>query len=106
MHGTSTPIGDSTETLVIKKAFGDRAYHIPCSSIKSMTGHKQGSTGALEVAVCLLAMRDDMIPPTVNYEYPDPACDLDYVPNRARRHRVNIALSNSFSFGGRNTVII
>jgi 3-oxoacyl-[acyl-carrier-protein] synthase II len=105
-HGTSTPIGDATETVVLKKAFGDLAYKIPCSSIKSMTGHMQGATGALEIAVCLLAMRDDAIPPTINYEYPDPACDLDYVPNRARQRRVNVALSNSFSFGGRNTVIV
>jgi len=106
MHGTSTPIGDATETVVMKRAFGDLAYRIPTSSIKSMTGHMQGATGALEIAVCLLAMRDDVIPPTTNYEYPDPACDLDYVPNRARARRVNIALSNSFSFGGRNTVIV
>lgn len=105
-HGTSTPIGDATESLVMKKAFGDHAYDIPCSSIKSMTGHMQGATGALEIAVCLLAMRDNAIPPTINYEYPDPACDLDYVPNKARMRRVNIALSNSFSFGGRNTVIV
>lgn len=106
MHGTSTPIGDATESVVIKRAFGEHAYDIPCSSIKSMTGHMQGATGALEIAVCLLSMRDNMIPPTVNYEYPDPACDLDYVPNKARKRRVDIALSNSFSFGGRNTVIV
>jgi 3-oxoacyl-[acyl-carrier-protein] synthase II len=106
MHGTSTPIGDATETFVMKKTFGDIAYRIPCSSTKSMTGHMQGATGAVEIAACLLAMRDSRIPPTINQEYPDPACDLDYVPNRARAHRVNIALSNSFSFGGRNTVIV
>jgi 3-oxoacyl-[acyl-carrier-protein] synthase II len=86
--------------------FGDTAYNLPNSSIKAQLGHMQGACGSTEIAACCLAMRDSMVPPTINYEYPDPDCDLDYVPNKARHRRVNIAASNSFSFGGRNTAII
>ena len=105
-HGTSTPAGDKAETLVIKKVFGDRAYDLPVSSIKSQLGHMQGACGSTELAACCLAIRDNILPATMNYEYPDPECDLDYVPNRARRRPVDIAASNSFSFGGRNTAVI
>ena len=103
-HGTSTPLGDKAETVVIKKVFGDHAYRLPVSSTKSTLGHLQGACGASEVAACCLAIRD--LPPTINYEVQDPDCDLDYVPNTARRRRVDIAASNSFSFGGRNTAIV
>ncbi len=105
-HATSTPLGDKTETLVVKKVFGEYAYRLPISSIKSCLGHVQGACGSSELAACCLAMRDDLLPPTVNLDYPDPECDLDYVPNKARHHRVSIAVSNSFSFGGRNTAIV
>ena len=105
-HGTSTPLGDKAETVVIKKTFGDYAYRLPISSTKSTLGHLQGACGASEIAACCLAIRDNVLPPTINYEYSDPDCDLDYVPNVARRRRVNIAASNSFSFGGRNTAVV
>jgi 3-oxoacyl-[acyl-carrier-protein] synthase II len=105
-HGTSTPKGDVAETRVLKRAFGDLIYQIPCSSIKSMTGHMQGASAAVEVAVSALSIRDNVIPPTINYEYPDPDCDLDYVPNKARHRRCDVVLSNSFSFGGRNTAVL
>lgn len=105
-HGTSTPLGDKAETVVIKKTFGDHAYNLPISSIKSQIGHMQGACGAIEAAACCLSIRDNIVPPTINYEYPDPDCDLDYVPNVARRHNVEVAASNSFSFGGRNTAVV
>ena len=105
-HGTSTLLGDKAETLVIKKVFGAHAYKLPISSTKSTLGHMQGACGATEIAACCLAIRDNLLPPTINYEFPDPDCDLDYVPNVARRRRVDIAASNSFSFGGRNTAIV
>jgi 3-oxoacyl-[acyl-carrier-protein] synthase II len=105
-HGTSTPLNDASETRAIKMAFGDRAYKVAISSTKSMTGHLMGSAGAIEAAFCLLAMRDDILPPTINYETPDPMCDLDYVPNEARRTRVNVAMSNSFGFGGHNGTVV
>ena len=105
-HGTSTPLGDKAETVVIKKVFGDAAYKLPISSTKSTLGHLQGACGASEIAACCLAIRDNILPPTINYEYADPDCDLDYVPNVARHRRVNIAASNSFSFGGRNTAVV
>lgn len=105
-HGTSTPLGDKAETQVVKKVFGEHAYKVPVSSIKSTLGHMQGACGSTEVAACCLSIRDNIVPPTINYEYPDPDCDLDYVPNVARRRRVDIAASNSFSFGGRNTAIV
>src|SRR5439155_24615722 len=105
-HGTSTPLGDKAETIVVKKVFGEHAYNIPVSSIKSTVGHMQGACGAAEIAACCLSIRDNIVPPTINYEYPDPDCDLDYVPNVARRRNVEIAASNSFSFGGRNTAVV
>jgi 3-oxoacyl-[acyl-carrier-protein] synthase II len=105
-HGTSTPLGDKAETVVIKKVFGEYAYNVPISSIKSTIGHMQGACGSTEIAACCLSIRDNILAPTINYEYPDPDCDLDYVPNVARRHNVEIAASNSFSFGGRNTAVI
>jgi 3-oxoacyl-[acyl-carrier-protein] synthase II len=105
-HGTSTPLGDRAETVVVKKVFGDCAYNLPVSSIKSSLGHMQGACGAVEMGACCLAIRDNIIPPTINYEFPDPDCDLDYVPNIARHRRVDIAASNSLGFGGRNTALI
>lgn len=101
-HGTATAVNDCVETAALKRAFGERAYQIPVSSIKSMLGHMIAAAGAVEVIACLLTMRDGMIPPTINYEEPDPDCDLDYVPNEMRRAEVRVALSNSFGFGGQN----
>lgn len=101
-HGTSTSVNDRIETLAIKRAMGDAAYRIPVSSIKSMLGHMIAAAGGVEAIACLFAMRDELIPPTINYEEPDPECDLDYVPNHARRANVRTALSNSFGFGGQN----
>jgi 3-oxoacyl-[acyl-carrier-protein] synthase II len=105
-HGTSTYYNDKLETHAIKTALGDAAYNIPVSSTKSMTGHMLGAAGAAEAAICLLAMRDSKIPPTINYTTPDPECDLDYVPNVARDATVDYALSNSFGFGGHNVTLI
>ncbi len=105
-HGTSTSKGDVAETRVLKRAFGELIYKIPCSSIKSMTGHMQGASAAVEACVSALTIRDNILPPTINYEYPDPECDLDYVPNKARHRRCDTVLSNSFSFGGRNTAVV
>lgn len=106
-HGTSTDANDSTETAAIKHVFGeDRAKQIPISSTKSMTGHLLGGAGAIESLVCLLAIRDGVIPPTINYETPDPECDLDYVPNEAREVAVTKAMTNSFGFGGHNAALI
>ena len=104
-HGTATPLNDTSETRAIKAAFGETAYDIPVSSTKSMTGHMMGATGALEAIFCIQAVRDDVIPPTIHYQTPDPDCDLDYVPNKARETDVNVALSNSFGFGGHNAVL-
>ncbi len=101
-HGTSTPAGDLAETMGIKRAFGEQAYRIPVSSTKSMTGHMLGAAGGAEAIFTILAIRDQVAPPTINYETPDPACDLDYVPNTAREMRIDVALTNSFGFGGTN----
>lgn len=106
-HGTSTGLGDKAETVAIKRVFGDHAYKVPISSTKSMTGHLLGATGAVEAAVACLAIRDDSIPPTINLENPDPECDLDYTPLKARTNvPVNVAMSNSFGFGGHNACLI
>jgi len=105
-HGTSTPANDATETAALKAAFGDDAYDIPVSSTKSMTGHLLGGAGALEALLSVLAIRDGVLPPTINYEYPDPECDLDYVPNEAREASVEYVMSNSFGFGGHNVALI
>jgi len=105
-HGTSTPIGDAIETTAVKRFFGDRAGKVPVSSTKSMTGHLLGGAGGLEAGICILALRDQVLPPTINYENPDPACDLDYVPNQARKATVRYALSNSFGFGGTNAALL
>lgn len=105
-HGTGTPLNDSAETAAVKYALGDAAYDIPISSTKSMTGHMMGSTGALEAMFCLQAIRDNKVPPTINYTEPDPECDLDYIPNEARDVDVTVAASNSFGFGGHNAVLV
>ena len=105
-HGTATPLNDITETAAVKEVFGDYAYKIPMSSIKSMTGHMMGATGALEAATCIYAIRDGIVPPTRNLTEPDPLCDLDYVPQEARKHKVVAAMNNSFGFGGHNSVLI
>ena len=105
-HASSTGIGDQTETAAIKLALGeDTAHSIPISSIKGATGHCLGAAGAIEAAITILAIRDQTLPPTINYDIPDAACDLDYIPNRARNHHVDVALSNSFGFGGHNAVL-
>ncbi|HEY6442080.1 MAG TPA: beta-ketoacyl-ACP synthase II [Candidatus Acidoferrales bacterium] len=105
-HGTSTPIGDAIETVALKHVFGDRAKKVPISSTKSMTGHLLGGAGGLEAGIGVLALRDQILPPTINLENPDPACDLDYVPNKSRKAEVNYALSNSFGFGGTNASLL
>jgi 3-oxoacyl-[acyl-carrier-protein] synthase II len=105
-HGTSTEANDTTETAAIKTVFGDHAYKVPISSTKSMTGHLLGGAGALESLACILAIRDGVVPPTINYTTPDPACDLDYVPNEAREVRVRRAMTNSFGFGGHNVALV
>jgi len=105
-HGTSTQLNDYTETLAIKKVFGDRAKKIPVSSTKSMTGHLLGAAGAIEAIFSILSLRDQICPPTINYEEPDPQCDLDFVPNVARKQALNVTLSNSFGFGGTNATLL
>ena len=105
-HGTSTPLNDAIETLAIKLLFGDRAYQIPISSTKSMIGHALGGSGSLEAAACINTITSGTIHPTINYETPDPDCDLDYVPNQARKHNVRVAMSNAFGFGGQNSCVV
>jgi len=105
-HGTSTPHNDRLETLAIKKVFGEHARKLPISSTKSMTGHLLGGAGGLEAGLTVLAFRDQILPPTINYENPDPECDLDYVPNKARKASIEYALSNSFGFGGTNAALL
>ncbi len=105
-HGTSTSVNDRVETLAIKKALGEHAYKVPVSSTKSMMGHLIAAAGATELIVCLLAIRDGLLPPTINYHTPDPECDLDYIPNQARETKCDHALSNSFGFGGQNIALI
>jgi len=105
-HGTSTPIGDPAESKAIEKAFGEHAYEIGVSSTKSMHGHALGGAGGIEGVATVLAVQNDVMPPTINYEFPDPECTLDYVPNVARKAPVRVALSNSFGFGGHNSVIV
>jgi 3-oxoacyl-[acyl-carrier-protein] synthase II len=105
-HGTSTPIGDAIETTALKRVFGERAKKVPISSTKSMTGHLLGGAGGLEAGISVLALRDKILPPTANYENPDPECDLDYIPNQPRKLAVEYAVSNSFGFGGTNASLI
>jgi 3-oxoacyl-[acyl-carrier-protein] synthase II len=105
-HGTSTQLNDKSETAAIKTVFGEQAYKVPVSSTKSMTGHLLGASGALEAVVCTMALLDHILPPTINYETPDPVCDLDYVPNKARKCEPNHVMSNSFGFGGHNATLI
>jgi beta-ketoacyl-acyl-carrier-protein synthase II len=104
-HGTGTTLNDQSETRAVKAAFGEKAYKIPISSTKSMTGHMMGATGALEVIFCVQAVREGILPPTIHYETPDPECDLDYVPNEAREKKINLAITNAFGFGGHNAVL-
>lgn len=105
-HGTSTPLNDAVETLAIKRLFGERAYNIPVSSTKSMIGHSLGASGSLEAAACVSTITSGKIHPTINYENPDPDCDLDYVPNKMREQEVSVVLSNAFGFGGQNACLV
>jgi len=104
-HGTGTTLNDQSETRAIKAAFAEKAYGIPISSTKSMTGHMMGATGALEAIFCVQAVREGILPPTIHYETPDPECDLDYIPNEAREKKIDLAISNAFGFGGHNAVL-
>jgi 3-oxoacyl-[acyl-carrier-protein] synthase II len=105
-HGTSTPLNDKSETAAVKTVFGESAYDLPISSTKSMTGHLLGAAGGLEALLCVKALLTGILPPTINYETPDPECDLDYVPNTPRRTDPRIVMSNSFGFGGHNACLI
>ncbi len=105
-HGTSTEYNDKIETAAIKRLFGAHAFNIPISSTKSMTGHLLGAAGAVELIATILSMQHQVVHPTINYEYPDPDCDLDYVPNKPREHRIDLAISNSFGFGGTNATLV
>jgi 3-oxoacyl-[acyl-carrier-protein] synthase II len=105
-HGTSTDYNDKFETMAVKKVFGEHAYKLAISSTKSMTGHLLGAAGGVEAVACVMALQEQILPPTINYENPDPDCDLDYVPNQARHAKANFVMSNSFGFGGHNASII
>jgi 3-oxoacyl-[acyl-carrier-protein] synthase II len=105
-HGTSTPLNDKSETAAIKTVFGEQAYGIPVSSTKSMTGHLLGASGAIEAVFCILAIRDEILPATINYRTPDPQCDLDYIPNEPRKASPKHVMSNSFGFGGHNATLV
>ena len=105
-HGTSTPLNDAVETVAIKRLFGELAYRIPISSTKSMIGHSLGASGSLEATACISTITSGRIHPTINYETPDPECDLDYVPNQSREKDVRVALSNAFGFGGQNACLV
>jgi 3-oxoacyl-[acyl-carrier-protein] synthase II len=105
-HGTSTPLGDAAETKAIKDVFGNHAYELAVSSTKSVMGHCFGAAGAIEAMMCVLAIHEGVLPPTMNYEHPDPDCDLDYVPNEARRVQVDVALSNAMGLGGHNACVL
>lgn len=105
-HGTGTALNDLSETKAVKAAFGAQAYKVPMSSTKSMTGHMMGATGALEAIFCVQAIREGLLPPTIHYETPDPECDLDYIPNKAREVKVIVAISNAFGFGGHNAALV
>lgn len=104
-HASSTPLNDTTETKAIKLVFGEHAYQVPVSGTKAMHGHALGATGAIEAAICLLALREEYLPPTINLDVPDPECDLDYIPHEGRDERVDYVLSNSFGFGGINAAL-
>ena len=105
-HGTSTPLNDKFETMAVKGVFGDHARELAISSTKSMTGHLLGAAGGVEFNICVLAIKNGILPPTINYQDPDPDCDLDYVPNQARRAKVDVAMSNSLGFGGHNVALL
>jgi 3-oxoacyl-[acyl-carrier-protein] synthase II len=105
-HGTSTILNDKSETAAIKAVFGEQAYSVPISSTKSMVGHLLGAAGAVETLLCVKVLQDNYLPPTINYETPDPECDLDYIPNTARQSKVHHAMTNSFGFGGHNATLI
>ena len=106
-HATSTPVGDESETRILKEAFGEeRAYEIPISAIKGATGHCLGASGAIEAVTCVFAVQRDLLPPTINLEYPDPDCDLDYVPNSSREHEAEVAITHNFGFGGHNAALV
>jgi 3-oxoacyl-[acyl-carrier-protein] synthase II len=105
-HGTSTPLGDIAETIAVRSSLGEAARRVAMSSTKSMTGHLLGAAGGIEAVFTVLALRDQVAPPTINLRDPDPACDLDYVPNTARKMKIDVAVSNSFSFGGTNATLV
>jgi 3-oxoacyl-[acyl-carrier-protein] synthase II len=105
-HGTSTPLNDAAETKAVKTVFGDYAYKVAISSTKSMTGHLLGAAGGIESIATVLTIKNGVVHPTINYEYPDPECDLDYVPNEAREAKVDVAMTNSFAFGGQNATLV